>query len=398
MMKVDVVVIGGGIVGLTAALAMAARDYSVAIIEAGSLTPSTMPDSRVYAINHSSKELLQQLGVWVLLDPARCAPYQRMHVWDAATSASIDFDAQSIASPDLGAILEESVIKKALLDKIATTLHITCFPSQRVSNVKDVDHGICITSGEHTWTAQLLLIADGGQSPTRTLLNIPITTWPYHQHAVVASVSTEKAHNHTAYQVFNEEGPLAFLPLVDPHHCSIVWSTTPARAKQLTTIDESSFNQELKEAFANTLGEVHLQSPRHSFPLIMRHIKQYVGKNWMVLGDAAHTIHPLAGLGLNLGLADVSAWMACMEQGGPRNFTLKMLRSYQRQRKYEVWKLIVLMGGLKTLFANPLPPIAALRGMGINVCNHLTPLKRLFIEHAAGKSIQIDSILIKDVV
>lgn len=380
----DVVVIGGGVVGLTAALAMQSRGFSVAIIDAGNLTANTtIPDPRVYAINQASQDLLQELGVWAHLDSERLSPYRQMYVWDAASNAHIQFDARMIASDHLGTIMEESVLKQALLRLLNEK--VVFFANHSVSGLESYKDFIQISTGETSWQAQLLMIADGATSPCRELLQVPLTTWPYHQQAVVASVQTEKSHQQTAYQVFNADGSLAFLPLTQEQQCSIVWSTSTAHAQRVMALSDEDFNQELEAAFASRLGKVKVMGKRYQFPLIMRHAKQYSGERWLLLGDAAHTIHPLAGLGLNVGLADVATWLACSEKLTTLSAVKKILGSYQRQRKYAVWQVIAMMDGFKSLFTNPLAPVIALRGLGLRICNGLTPLKRIFIEQAAGK-------------
>lgn len=382
----DGVVIGGGVVGLTAALAMAERHLAVAVIDAGALTAtSPAPDVRVYAINQASESLLRRLNVWDLMAPSRLSPYQHMHVWDAATGASIDFDARMIAENKLGTIIEESVIKQALLQRLQEQGRVVLLPHQEIVKVNTDGPQVTVSSATMEWESQLLLIADGANSATRQKLRVELTCWPYHQHAVIATVETEKPHEQTAYQVFNPDGPLAFLPLPDNRHCSIVWSTSPARAQQLVAMDEDRFNQQVAQAFGEKLGTVTLRSARYQFPLIMRHARQYAGKNWLLLGDAAHTIHPLAGLGLNIGLADVSTWLDCLASGRAPT-SPRVLAAYQRQRRHAVWQSIALMEGLKALFANPLPPVQSLRGLGLNGCDRLMLVKQLFIAHAAGKS------------
>ncbi|NSL17265.1 FAD-dependent monooxygenase [Tatlockia micdadei] len=383
----DVIVIGGGVVGLTAALAMVSRGFSVAVIDAGSMTVNaTDIDPRVYAINQASQDLLQELKVWEHLDKTRVSPYREMYVWDAASGAHIEFDARTIASDHLGSIIEESVLKQAILHALdLQKAKLTFLSYHMISKIEIDEDWISVSVGEMGWKAQLLMVADGGNSPCRQLLKVPLTTWPYHQNALVALVNTEKPHQQTAYQVFNEDGPLAFLPLNDENLCSIVWSTTPAHAKKLMELPEEEFNGDLTNAFAHKLGEVKLASRRYQFPLTMRHAKQYSGKRWLLLGDAAHTIHPLAGLGLNVGLADVAAWLSCLKRANNRLTAPKILGAYQRQRKYEVWQIIAMMDGFKSLFTNSLPPVVALRGLGLRICNELTPMKRLFIEQAAGK-------------
>lgn len=381
----DVLVIGGGIVGLTAALAMAKRNYTVAVIDAGTLTADTsVRDLRVYAINKASQMLLKQLDIWPHLDVSRVAPYNKMHVWDGVSGAYIDFDSRSIAEPNLGAIIEESILKQALLHQITLDCNISLFSQCTVNEIVSSEHNIEISSQDTKWKGQLLMIADGANSPARHQLKVDLTTWSYDQQALVAMVNIEKPHQNTAYQVFNSDGPLAFLPLASPNLCSIVWSTRPDHARSLQTLDEEEFNKKLTKAFANQLGQVEIASNRHQFPLQMRHVKQYVGHRWLLLGDAAHTIHPLAGLGLNVGLADVKSWINHMDMSKGVLASNKILAAYQRERKHAVWQIILLMEGFKRLFGTTFSPITSLRSLGLRACNEFTPIKRLFIQHAAG--------------
>lgn len=381
----DVIVIGGGIVGLSAAIAMRQRDYSVALIDAGEMMVDTLRlDSRVYAINHASQALLQTLGAWDELDVARVSPYQQMHVWDALSGASIDFDARMVGMASLGSMIEESIIKQALLTCVAQH-NITLMPKCRIMAVQSLPDAITITDGHTTWQGQLLMIADGASSAMRDLLGLSMTSWPYHQQAIVTSIQTEKSHHQTAYQVFNPDGPLAFLPLSDPYQSSIVWSTTTRRAQALMDLSDEAFAVAITAAFATKLGSCKVAgSRRHQFPLHMRHTQEYSGPHWLLLGDAAHTIHPLAGLGLNVGLADLAAWLKLLDSNKRALGSIATLKAYQRMRKFEVWQVIALMEGLKTIFANPLPPITALRGLGIRACDHFLPLKRFLVGQAGG--------------
>lgn len=381
MNQFDIIIVGGGVVGLSAAIAMKQRGFSVAVLDAGTLTVDTsICDPRVYAINCASQDLLETLGVWALLDKTRVSPYQHMLIWDAKNDAKIEFDSRAIGASQLGAIIEESVLKQALLQQ-AHTLKIDLFPGRQVNRVTSTcDHSFVYDNSDEGWQTPLLIVADGANSKTRDLLGVSLTSWSYHQQAIVVTVETEKKHQETAYQVFNPDGPLAFLPLTDSHQCSVVWSTTEERAAMLMALPEDEFAEQLRLAFASKLGKVALIGPRYQFPLKMRHVKQYAGSSWLLMGDAAHTIHPLAGLGLNIGLADLASWLRyCDEMKRPR-----ALAAYQRQRQHAVWQIIGLMSGLKSLFINPLSPVVALRGLGLNLCNRFSPLKRLFIEYAAG--------------
>lgn len=381
----DVIVVGGGVVGLTAALAMTQRGFSVALVDASILSVNLkVIDPRVYAINQASQTLLEQIGVWQQLDKTRISPYRHMHVWDASNGAKIDFDSRLVAAEGLGHIIEESVLKDALLACLGGQPELTLFQNKTITEIETSTEGVTVYAAKQCWTGRLLMVADGANSPCRELLKVELISRPYQQQAIVALVKTEKSHQQTAYQVFNSDGPLAFLPLPDEKQCSIVWSTTESRANQLMSLSDVEFNEELGRSFANKLGAVEVQGKRHQFPLIMRHAKQYSDSCWLLLGDAAHTIHPLAGLGLNVGLADVSSWLSCLEQSGNDLLSQRALSAYQRQRKHAVWQVIAMMDGLKRLFTNSFPPIALARGLGLRLCNRIPPLKRFFVEQASG--------------
>ncbi len=382
----DVIVIGGGIVGLSAAIAMSQHDFSVALIDKSALSTDTLAlDPRVYAINQASESLFKELGVWDHLNKTRASPYRHMHVWDSVSQAEIDFDARMIATDKLGTILEESILKEALLHQLSKE-NIVLFEQSQVTGIQLLPDEVQIACNDQMRRAQLLIVADGANSFARQLLGVSLTSWSYHQDAIVTLVHTEKPHQQTAYQVFLKEGPLAFLPLADSHQCSIVWSTSKTHADLLMNLNPQKFSDELTQAFEHRLGICRAADKRHLFPLHMRHAKQYSGPRWLLMGDAAHTIHPLAGLGLNLGLADLQAWMKHLNEHH-HFWSPKLLGAYQRQRKYAVWQMILLMEGLKTAFNPSLPPIPTLRGLGIKACNRLLPIKRRMIELATSNTL-----------
>ena len=378
------IVIGGGVIGLTAAIGMKMNVDNVALIDAGSMSVNTdKHDPRVYAINHASEQLFKKLGVWQLLDTDRIKPYRGMKVFDSTTDANIEFDSRMTGSNKLGFIIEESILKKALLSR-AGVLGIELIVNQPVTNVVTSKEKTTVSCEHQSYDTDLLLVADGGQSKTRTLLNVPVTQWSYHQHAVVTRVETEYSHQHAAWQVFNPDGPLAFLPLANEKQCSIVWSTKPNRAKSLVSMSELEFNHAIESAFQSKLGTCRVLEQRIHFPLNMRHVKQYAGENWLLMGDAAHTIHPLAGLGLNLGLEDVATWLEMVEQNNrPVNSKTK-LAVYQRNRKAQVWKMILAMQGLKSVFSSAILPVKTIRGAGLQAINHMPLMKKFFIAQASG--------------
>ena len=385
MHSFEVLITGGGVVGLTAALAMARAGFQVALIDAGTLEPNkSLSDVRVYAINKASQALFEELGIWIHLDKARLSPYTKMYVWDGLNGAAIDFDSRTIAAPRLGYIIEEALLKNALLEQIKLNSLISLFPHSAITDVQHLESSIQVGNEEQTWQGQLLIIAEGANSPTRQKLGVKLTTWSYQQQAIVATVQTEQDHQQTAYQVFHPNGPLALLPLVDKNQCSIVWSIDSKDANHLMQLNENDFNDALTQAFKHKLGLIKLITPRHQYPLTLRHAQNYVGRRWLLLGDAAHTIHPLAGLGLNIGLADVALWYRQLKENKKALNSVKALNAYQRERKTAVWKTIVIMEGFKHLFSFSLQPISTVRQFGLNTCNKLSLLKRLFIRQASG--------------
>ncbi len=380
-----ILVVGGGVVGLAAAVAMAARGFAVSVLDAASLTKAAIQKStRVYAINAASQALLERLGVWEQLTDEDLSPYQGMQVRDANSQAELTFDARTFAQSTLGFILKESSLRCALLT-CAKALGVTLVSDACVFACETHAHGMRITTEDaRIFEAEFCMISDGANSKMRDLLKIPMTTWPYHHHAMVATIQTEKPHQKTAYQVFSADGPLAFLPLKDPHECSIVWSHPKAQIETLRALDKAAFEAALEKAFLHQLGALKLQGSRVSFPLHMRHVTQYVGDAWMLLGDAAHTIHPLAGLGLNVGLADLATWLKLLDKKKQPLTARSRLQAYQRERKYAVWQVVVLMQAIKTTFELSFMPVMCIRDLGMQLVNQVLPLKRLMMAYAAG--------------
>ncbi len=381
--SVDFVVMGAGVMGLCAALAMQQRGHSVMILESGALeTDLNVQGSRAYALNLASQRLLEKLGIWESVT-SQIAPYERMVVWDAQSSAKIAFDARMLARDRLGVILEETYLKQALLHEVRAR-DIPVITNWHTKTLQVLEDKVLLSHADKTWEAGFLLVADGARSATRALLKIPMTTWPYHQHAIVATVRVEASHERTAYQVFCAQGPLAFLPLQDPQQCAIVWSSAIPHVETLMGLSEAAFIQALGQAFEHKLGEMALVSQRKSYPLHMQHVQQYAETRWAIMGDAAHTIHPLAGLGLNMGLADITALLQVMDPKSKVLLTPRALRAYQRQRKHELWQMILFLQGIHHVFTQENVPMKALRRFGLNLCDKLPMLKRVFMEQASG--------------
>ncbi|WP_045494089.1 FAD-dependent 2-octaprenylphenol hydroxylase [Vibrio hyugaensis] len=390
MQSVDIAIIGGGMVGLALAAAFKDSDLRVAVIE-GSVpddTLSELPDVRVSALSRSSETMLRKLGAWQGIEQRRASPYYAMEVWEQDSFANIAFDAQSMAQPDLGHIVENRVIQLALLEQVQKLDNVTLFMPARCATlaVGEQESWLTLDNGQ-AMTAKLVVGADGANSWLRNQMDIPLTHWDYGHSALVANVKTADPHNSVARQIFTPQGPLAFLPMSDPHMCSIVWSTEPNRAEQLLAMNEQEFNKALTSEFDVRLGLCEAVGERAVFPLKMRYARDFVVERVALVGDAAHTIHPLAGQGVNLGLLDAASlaqevltlWKQGQDIGTKRN-----LRGYERWRKAEAAKMIAAMQGFRDLFSGENPAKKLVRGIGLSLAGQLPGAKDEIMKRALG--------------
>lgn len=398
MQKFDILIVGGGMVGLTLALAIRKQsDLTVAIVDHQPMSPLTdEPELRVSAINTVNQQLFENLGVWSAITQERIQPYQKMHVWDKAGFGQLDFDLNDVSQvqqDSLGAIIENKVIRNALWKKAEEDQGIVFFTQEKLTNIAIGDNEVFASfAQQQPILAKLVVGADGANSWLREQMKISLTFRDYDHHAIVATVKCAQGHQNTAWQVFLETGPLALLPLSKQDHCSIVWSTSPSEAKRLNTLSKEEFSKEITAASDGKLGVVTLESELMTFPLRMRFAQDFVKDRIVLVGDAAHTIHPLAGQGVNLGLLDAAA----LAQELTSNITSspdvnaddwlsrKALARYERWRKTEASEMIASMEVIYQSFKPQAAPIKFLRGVGMSLINEFTPVKKLFINHALG--------------
>jgi 2-octaprenylphenol hydroxylase len=396
--RVDIAIVGGGIAGLAAAAALAGSGLRLALLEARGLPAPDSPlgegpedfDARVSALTPRSIAFLQQLGAWDAIASARQCAYQHMTVWDAQGTGRIEFDAAEVSASSLGSIVENRVITAALAQRVRALPQVRVCAPARVEGLERRDDGTCLEleGGEHLH-CDLLIAADGALSPTRELLGLRTREWDYGHRAIVSTAAFERGHEHTAWQRFLQSGPLALLPLpgADEKLCSIVWSIEEAQAEAILALDDGGFAAALGEASEYCLGEVTACAPRKAFPLRQRHAIDYVLPGAALVGDAAHTIHPLAGQGINLGLADVEVLAEELERAhghglGPGR--LDVLRRYQRRRKGDNLAMMAAMDGFKRLFEQEAPPLRWLRNAGMRGVAGLPMLKRRIVRQAMG--------------
>ncbi|QIL85851.1 FAD-dependent 2-octaprenylphenol hydroxylase [Vibrio sp. HDW18] len=390
MQSVDVVIIGGGMVGLALAAALKESDVRIAVIEShvadDQLTP--LPDVRVSALSRSSEIVLRNLNAWSGIVARRAAPYQAMEVWEQDSFARIEFNANAMMQPNLGHIVENRVIQLALLEQVQqqanVVLHVpaTC---QSIA-IGESEAWLTLSNGQ-AFSAKLVVGADGAHSWLRHQMNIPLTHWDYGHSALVANVRTREAHQQVARQIFTAQGPLALLPMSDPQLSSMVWSTEPSRAEALLNMNAAQFNRALTAEFDARLGLCEVVGERQVLPLKMRYARDFVAPRVALVGDAAHTIHPLAGQGVNLGLLDaaslaqelLSVWQQNRDIG-----ELRHLRHYERWRKAEAAKMIAAMQGFRDLFAGDNPAKKLIRGLGMHLVGQLPGAKHEIMQRALG--------------
>lgn len=387
----DIVIVGGGMVGTALACALQNSHYTVALIEGHEPLPlPSWPeneyDLRVSAITRASQHIFRALGVWDEMVKMRVSPFREMFVWDATGKGKIHFDSADLGEASLGHIVENRVTQWALFQQARSQQNLTLFcPDKPTSLLKQTlpnqGYVVQLDSGEDL-SCQLLVAADGARSWVRRQVGITLKTHDYQQTAVVATVRTEKPHRETAWQRFLPTGPLAFLPLTEGYS-SIVWSTTAQQAEQLLEMKPEEFRSQLQQAFDNKLGDIIESSDRAAFPLKSRHADHYVLPHLALIGDAAHTIHPLAGQGVNLGLADAAALAQVITEANSC-CSFRALRRYERWRKGENLTMQTAMTGFKTLFSNDDPILSQTRNFGLSLADRMTPVKNVFIRHAMG--------------
>lgn len=391
----DILIVGAGMVGSCLALALGqSPKLRIALVEAslpdleGASTGDY--DLRVSAISRASENIFKNLGAWQEMEAQRISPFREMHVWDGTAAGEIHFDSAEIGEPCLGHIIENRVIQGALLKQCRNLENIDLYAPAQPSGFINDDREIYLQLEEgRALDGRLLIGADGAHSQIRQWASISNKGWDYQQKGVVATVQTEKHHQETAWQCFLSKGPLAFLPLDNPYYCSIVWSTTPDDATRLLSLEDQEFAAALSTAFEYRLGAVQVVSPRAAFPLRLRHAETYIKPRLALVGDAAHTIHPLAGQGVNLGLLDATALAEVLLTAQERKKdlgSLATLRRFERWRKGDNLATQMVMDAFKRLFGNTHFPVRLIRNLGLTATNAATPLKSLIMRRASGLS------------
>ena len=387
-MKFDMIVIGGGLVGASLVAALKDSGLKMALIEPHASIPLPQDDSwdsRVYAISPGSAAFLQELGVWQLMEAERLAPVYEMAVFGDDNAAHVNFSAYEIGIPELAFIAENRQLQTAVWEVLKSSnenLHIFC-PAKCTAITWQESHVEVQLDDGSQLEAALVVGADGVNSWVRKQAEIDVSRHAYNQIGVVANFSTERPHRQIAHQWFRRDGVLALLPLPDKR-VSMVWSTTEDHADFLRNLSADELCHRVEEAASHTLGKLQLITPPVGFPLNFVHVDKLIKPRLVLIGDAAHGIHPLAGQGVNLGLRDTRELAAILNARGMRTDCgdFMLLRRYELARKEDILALELVTDGLQKLFNNSNPTLARLRNLGLEITNRLPLIKNRLMQHA----------------
>ncbi len=376
MKPCDVAIVGGGIVGLSLAAVLAKNNFSVTIIESKKINPEeNKVTARVSAIHLTSQKLFQYVNIWDQLK-MNAAPLYEMHIWDHTQNAHLNFDSRDMNEIQMGFIVENRAMVKALWEKLSNDNHVQIFCPHTPTEF-DLKN------------SQLVVGADGANSWVREQMPVTLQTRSYQQKAIIAVIESQHSHNNRAYQKFLSTGPVALLPLIHSHHTALVWSADDLISDELMQKSNKDFSDSLTEALDYRLGKLTIISDRSQFLLTMRHANDYVSENYALIGDAAHTIHPLAGLGVNLGLMDAACLAQVLVDARENKKCLgdiRTLRKYARWRKADNSAVICAMRGLKEIFSIDTQRVNTARSFGVNGIDQCVSIKNALMQIAMGKS------------
>ncbi|HEX2114790.1 MAG TPA: UbiH/UbiF/VisC/COQ6 family ubiquinone biosynthesis hydroxylase [Alphaproteobacteria bacterium] len=389
----DVVVLGGGLVGLSTAVALGQAGLSVVVVdrEKPAVAAADPFDGRGSAIAWGSAQALRGIGLWPLLE-GRAAPIEEIRVTDGESLLFLHYDHREVGGNPLGYIVENRFIRRALYARIAALETVTLLAPMQAIGVERSNARASVTLADgRRIRARLVIAADGRESPTRRAAGIGVMRWSYRQTAIVCSIRHRKPHRGVAHERFLAAGPFAVLPLPDSesgeHRSSIVWTERDELAPAMLALNDTEFAEEIALRFGDSLGEIGVAGPRWAYPLSLLQADRYTDLRLALVGDAAHVIHPIAGQGLNLGLRDVAAIAECIVDAHRLGLDVgatDALERYARWRRFDNLTLLAVTDGLVRLFSTDMAPVRLARDLGLAAVQRLPGLKRFFMRHAMG--------------
>ena len=388
----DILIIGGGMVGASLGVALGGLPLRVGLIEAVEFESAAQPsyDDRTVALSYGSRRIFESLKVWDRLEARGATPIQHIHISDRGHFGFARLDAAEAGVAALGYVVENRALGQALKAALAETQNLTLICPATMEDVGFAADAARVTirrAGQpEQLTARLVVAADGGRSLVRDQAGIGAQRTDYHQTALVTNVTPELPHRNIAYERFTDSGPLAFLPMRD-NRCAVVWSLPPDRAKALLALDDAQFLAALQERFGTRLGRFLKVGQCHAYPLALTRVSEQVRPRLALIGNAAHTVHPVAGQGFNLGLRDVAVLAQVLSDAqheGRDPGELAVLERYAAWRRRDNLAISTFTDGLVRTFSNNLAPLSFMRNLGLVAVDLLPPAKRSLLRLSMG--------------
>jgi len=399
MDRADVIIFGGGLVGLTLAAALDSSGLSAIVVDPADPAPRTGSsfDGRTSAVSSSSMRMLETIGVAAHLAAPGC-PIRRIAVADGLKPGALHFDADDDEA--LGYMHENRHLRAALSARADAGKNLWLLWKSRVADVKRGDHGVVVALEDgRKLSAPLLVAADGRKSATREAAGIRVARWKYDHQAIVSVLRHERPHDHVAYEIFYPTGPFALLPMINDeigHRSAIVWSVPDEDAAGWLSLSDADFAAEAAATMGGFLGPIEMLAPRSSFPLGFHHAAQITAQRLALVGDAAHAIHPIAGQGLNLGFRDVAALAEVLVEGARLGLDLgdqQLLTRYQRWRSIDALSVAFATDSLTRIYGVPGATASAVRRFGMGLVGRISPLRNRLMSEARGTSGELPLLL-----
>jgi 3-demethoxyubiquinol 3-hydroxylase len=385
MEQCDIAIVGAGMVGAATACLLAAQGLSIRVIETQlpeQYAPQQPLDLRVSAISQASVALLVQAGAWQHLQQMRLCPYRRLETWELDGFAT-RFDAADLGLPQLGYIIENRLVQLALLKRMEDFPTIQTHTPAAVTSLRQgADEAVLTLDDGTELAARWVLACDGAESQMRRLAGIGVSRFEYRQHCMLINIDTDFEQENITWQQFTPSGPRAFLPLPG-RHGSLVWYDSPARIRALSAMSNEKLGEEVRRHFPARLGGFTVTA-KGSFPLVRRHANDYHAGRVLLLGDAAHTINPLAGQGVNLGFKDVACWAGLLEKAGADWHQPALAERYERRRRPDNLLMQSGMDLFYGVFSNEIGPLKLARNLALNLADKAGPLKEMALRYALG--------------